>query len=790
MKRSAIVAGLALIALLGCQKKESGEPAASQTAGYNAAASGSTQCRACHAAFYKKWSTGHHGLAMQPFTAEFAKSELSPQSEPVKVGAATYQVVDAGQQTVVEEHGPSGVHRYPMQHVLGGKNTYYFLTLMDRGKLQTLPLAYDIQKKQWYDMAGSGVRMHTANPNDEALPWTDPLYTFNTACYSCHVSQLKTNYDVASDTYHTTWREPGINCETCHGDGSQHLALFKKDPGKNVTDMRILRTTRFTTQQRNEMCAPCHAKMSPISGSYQVTQRFFDHYDLVTLEDADYYPDGRDLGENYTYTSWLMSQCLKDAKMDCIVCHTSSGRYKFATGDPNAACAPCHAQQASNVQAHSHHKPDGAGGACIACHMPKTRFANMNRTDHSMLPPAPAATIAFKSPNACNLCHKDRTANWADAQVRKWVRKDYQKPVLERAALVDAARNRNWKQLPAILAYIANPAGDAVFQASLLRLLTPCDDPSKFPVIRQALRHPHPMVRAAAAAALQGGLTEENRDALVAATGDDYRLVRIRAATSLAPIQPDAVPYNSRENLKKATDEFIASVNARPDDFARHTSLGNFYLDRGELQKSLQAFETAIRLRPDSVGTLVNASMAYSRAGRPLDAERVLSQALRYAPENAPANFNMGLLLVELNRPQEAEAALLRAWKADPTMAAAAYNLCVMQSQQKNPGALEYCRAAVRLSPHNERYSYTLGYYLASGGSPGGAIQVLDSFRAHDRPGADMLLLLGDLCLKAGKLQESRSAFAQALESPGLNEQTRRQVALRLAAMGEAARKR
>ena len=189
--------------------------------------------------------------------------------------------------------------------------------------------------------------MHTAGPNDEALPWTDPLYTFNTACYSCHVSQLQTNYDLASDTYHTTWREPGINCETCHGEGSQHLALFKKDPRRNVTDMRILRTTRFSTRQRNEMCAPCHAKMSPISASYRVTQRFFDHYDLVTLEDADYYPDGRDLGENYTYTSWLMSRCLKDAQMDCIVCHTSSGQYRFATGDPNAACARCHARRSA-----------------------------------------------------------------------------------------------------------------------------------------------------------------------------------------------------------------------------------------------------------------------------------------------------------------------------------------------------------------------------------------------------------------------------------------------------------
>ena len=142
---------------------------------------------------------------MQPFTPDFARTELSPQVKPIKVGNAAYQVVADGQQMSVEERGPGGVRKYPMEHVLGGKNVYYFLTLMDRGKLQTLPLAYDIQKKLWYDMAGSGVRMHTGNPNGQAVSWTDPLYTFNTACYSCHVSQLKTNYDVASDTYRTTW---------------------------------------------------------------------------------------------------------------------------------------------------------------------------------------------------------------------------------------------------------------------------------------------------------------------------------------------------------------------------------------------------------------------------------------------------------------------------------------------------------------------------------------------------------------------------------------------------------
>ena len=31
-----------------------------------------------------------------------------------------------------------------------------------------------------------------------------------------------------------------------------------------------------------------------------------------------------------------------------------------------------------------------------------------------MLPPSPAATIKFGSPNACNSCHKDKDAAWAE----------------------------------------------------------------------------------------------------------------------------------------------------------------------------------------------------------------------------------------------------------------------------------------------------------------------------------------------------------------------------------------
>ena len=685
---------------------------------------------------------------MQPFSARFTQSALEPQKASITIAGLSYRFLLDGEAGFVEEAGAKGVRRFPIQYAMGGKNTYYFLSPMERGRLQVLPLAYDVQKKTWYDMAASGVRMHADRPADRPLAWTDPAYTFNTSCYSCHVSQLRTNYDLKSDTYTSTWREPGINCETCHGNGDAHVALYRKDLSAKHEDMRILRITQFTVQQRNEMCAPCHAKMSPVSASYQVTQRFFDHYDLVTLEDADYYPDGRDLGENYTYTSWLMSRCLRGGKLDCIHCHTSSGRYRFATENPNGACLPCHQDKVTTSEAHSRHKAATPGGNCIDCHMPKTRFANMNRSDHSMLPPTPAASIKFKSPNACNLCHADKNASWADAKVRQWHKKDYQRPVLERAALVDAARKGQWDKLPAMLAYIQDPGGDNVTQASLIRLMRNSDDPRRLPIVLQALQHPNPLVRAAASGSVGDLVTSEARDALARATADEYRLVRIRAAASLAAVPTDTLPAAQQESVRKATDELMASYNARPDDFTNHTNLGNFYMDRGRLDQSINSFETAIRLRPDSVGTLVNASIAYSRAGRTADAARVLDQALRLSPDNAPANFNRGLLLAELGRKSEAEASLRKAVSSDPNLAPAAFNLCVLMMERRDAGGIAYCRQAATAAPGNEKYAFSLAFYLDQAGKTDDAMRSLEAFRSRQGSGVDTRMLLADLYLK------------------------------------------
>jgi Flp pilus assembly protein TadD len=556
--------------------------------------------------------------------------------------------------------------------------------------------------------------------------------TFNTSCFSCHVSQLSENYDLQSDSYHTVWAEPGINCETCHGPSAEHARMFRELLANQPApaDLKLIVTRKLSIEQRNALCAPCHAKMSPVTMNFVPGERYFDHFDLVAFENADFYPDGRDLGENYTYTQWRLSPCARSGELDCIHCHTSSGRYRFKdAAQANDACLPCHEERVKKAPAHTHHAAGTPGNLCVSCHMPMTEFARMRRTDHSMRPPTPATTLVYNSPNACNICHTNRDAAWADRFVREWHHEDYQKPVLERAALIAAARKGDWTKLPDVLAYLSSPDREEVQTVSLVRLLADCSNDDKWPVLRRLMNDASPWVRACAAEALGGRLDRPNATELMKATGDDYRLVRVRAAAALAPIPEERLPEDQRPRVRRAMAELMDSMQSRPDDMTSHYNLGNFHMARGQMPEAVREFETATRLQPEALPPYVNAALAYNVLGENDKAEASLHRALRLDPTNAIANLNLGMLLAEMGKMSEAERAFRASFKADPQSARAAYNLGVLLSKDHPEEGLDWCRQAAELGPDNPQYGYTYAFYLRRAGRIEAAWTVLQTVR-------------------------------------------------------------
>lgn len=742
--------------------------------------SGSESCRECHEKFYQLWSPSYHGKAMEEVNAAYIAENKLPENQPIEVEGKMYEIAVVDSLMVMyEKEDDKILNTYKVDWALGGHNVSCFLTPLDKGRLQNIPLAYDHNAETWFNYPESAVRHFMEGmPEDEALPWKDAMYTFNTGCYSCHISQLSTNYDLASETYSTTWREAGINCETCHGPSSEHVRIFKNlKEDETPKEMGLIVTSTFTQEQHNSSCAPCHAKMSPITPSYMPGDKYFDNYNITTLEDRDFYPDGRSLGENYTMTDWMMNKCGQESEMHCVTCHTSSGRDRNSD-NPNQGCASCHQDKTDNPVAHTMHKAED-GLTCISCHAPKREFVGrFLRSDHSFRPPMPEATIKFGSPNACNQCHDDKSPEWANKIVKQRPNGNYQEETLKWAQLIKEARENDYQNIDEIYGYIKSGLPNEVVTTSFIRLLGNCQLESKYEVLLEALNSESELVRSAAAIGLSGSTTEKVKTALLKACEDEIRLVRIQAVNSLLLFPVDRFTSEQQVIVDKAEVEYVASMTSRADNWSNHYNLGIYHQNKGEAQLALNSYETAARLYPESLMPLINSSVLYSYVGNHTKAEENLKKVVAYDPDNEAANLNLGLLLAEQGRLDEAEKALKAALDANPDgQPVAAKNLSVIVGQRGDfAGAVKYANIAYKTRPEDPDYGYTLAYYQMQNGQKAESIKTLQGIIKTNPEYLTATSFLADIYLRDGNKNMALQVYKNALTVQGISAQDKASI--------------
>jgi len=771
-------------ALFSCTNRPSGGNQQDSSGNY----SGSTSCIECHERFYKLWEPSHHGKAMQPITANFIKTQVVLGQDGIVMEGSSYQAVKKDTSLFIQEQSAGVTKDYQVLWALGGKNVYYFLAEWEGGRLQTLPLAYDVNTKKWYNNPESAIRhfpnMNQGDSQDSALSWRDRQYTFNTSCYGCHVSQLKTNYDLATNSYQTNWKEAGINCETCHGPCAEHIKVCRDAGEGNVPkDLKIIITKTFTPEQHNSSCASCHARMRPITASYNPGDRYFDNFDLITLENQNFYPDGRDLGENYTMTGWQMNSCMQNSKLHCVSCHTSSGRYRYKNEDlteANKACTSCHDENGRFYEKHTHHAVSNTSPKCVECHMPTTRFGNMMRSDHSFRPPMPAATIKFKSPNACNLCHTDKTAEWANRKVTEWKGKDYQKETLFIGGLIDEARKGKWERLTEMSEVIKTNRFGEVFTNSLIRMLTSCDHAEKWSVLAGALKLESPLSRSSAALGLMGYRNEDVKTALFVAAKDEYRLVRLAAAQSLAVFPQNEFTKEQLELFRKVNVEYESSLVSRADDWSSYYNLGNHYQNMGNMPQALSAYNNSLKIYPEAIMPLINSSFLYSVSGDQVKAEVNLKKALSVDPLNEAANLNYGLLMAEMQKMAESENALRAVLKVNPKNTTAAYNLSVIVSSRDLNEACSLSRQAMNASPDDPKFAYTYAYFLLQNKKKSEAIALLEKTINKFSDHLSSVFLLGNIYLENGNKDKTIELYNRTLKVAHQNQQLMGQIQLEL----------
>jgi Tfp pilus assembly protein PilF len=326
--------------------------------------------------------------------------------------------------------------------------------------------------------------------------------------------------------------------------------------------------------------------------------------------------------------------------------------------------------------------------------------------------------------------------------------------------------------LPEILSYINSKERDEVYASSLIRLIRASRDAVKWPSILAAMKDPSPLVRGAAAEALGSLQSDDTGKALVEAVKDDYRLVRIRAAASLAGFPKFALNEGDKKKVEEATEEYLNSLMIRPDHWSSHYNIGNYLLSAGFPGRAAAAFETAIARDPQSPYPLVNAAIAYARIGDLKKAEDSLDKALKIDPQNAQANFNMGLLKAEQKETKKAERYLQAALKSDPQMAEAAYNLSILLAEDRPDESIQLCLKAFELDP-NVKYGYTLAFFFRNRGNDNRAAETLQQMISQWPWYADSYVMLGGIYEKHGKIDAAKAIYRQALAQEAISSRDR-----------------
>ena len=87
----------------------------------------------------------------------------------------------------------------------------------------------------------------------------------------------------------------------------------------------------------------------------------------------------------------------------------------------NEACLQCHSTLRQTLTTHTRHQVESSGSSCYNCHMPYTSYGLLRaQRSHEISSPTVAATLETGRPNACNLCHLDKTLEWTSQYLEEW----------------------------------------------------------------------------------------------------------------------------------------------------------------------------------------------------------------------------------------------------------------------------------------------------------------------------------------------------------------------------------
>jgi predicted CXXCH cytochrome family protein len=252
--------------------------------------------------------------------------------------------------------------------------------------------------------------------------------------------------------------EMGIACEACHGPAEEHIAANQNPLRRYWLHLRgggdptIVNPARLPAERGSQVCGQCHSltelsdeiylgegkqyvagedleKTQPLLRALHPSPELERH-----VQDDPHYlrnyfwSDGTIRVSSRDYSGMIESKCMLSGKLSCNSCHSlheSDPVNLLAKGkDSDGACLQCHPALGQKIEAHTHHRADSPGSRCYNCHMPYTVYGLLKgiRNHRIDSPKVTGKSGGSERPNACNLCHVDRSLGWTALKLASWYR--------------------------------------------------------------------------------------------------------------------------------------------------------------------------------------------------------------------------------------------------------------------------------------------------------------------------------------------------------------------------------
>jgi len=423
---------------------------------------GSRTCRPCHPHNHATWHASYHRTMTQVATPEIVVAPFA--GEVLHSGNATFKMERAADSLWVdiENRAPTGKEQFRRQIVLTTGSHHeqdYWYETEDGRTLQRLPFVWRIPEQRWIP--------------DNAVLVTPPeaprgFGRWNMSCIKCHTTQGRPRA-VKFQLFDTKVAEFGIACEACHGPGRSHierhdsvLQRYQQHTSEDA-DETIVLPSRLSAERQSQVCGQCHSVFMRGSDFETWLKDGFAYRPGEDLDEtrhvfrggaqADhpltqkrveeepgflqeyFWSDGMVRVSGREYNGLIESPCYQHGDesrgvLSCLSCHEMhidaedprplkvwANDQLGPEMDTDQACAQCHEgfKSSERIIEHTHHLASSTGSQCYNCHMPHTTWGLLKAIrSHEVNSPSVRESLETGRPNACNLCHLDKTLAWTD----------------------------------------------------------------------------------------------------------------------------------------------------------------------------------------------------------------------------------------------------------------------------------------------------------------------------------------------------------------------------------------